>query len=80
MITLQKLLERRHLLLDTGVLIEFHKNQESSPELSGFFADILSAPCGLITIDQVYCEFLNYAKDKKSTSIFLRGPRNLHQQ
>lgn len=65
MITPASLLKRKHLLLDTGVLIELQKNEGASEELKEFLQDILQAPCALLTIDQVYCEFLQYAEDKQ---------------
>ncbi|MFA5185632.1 MAG: type II toxin-antitoxin system VapC family toxin [Patescibacteria group bacterium] len=61
---LEDLLRNKHLLLDTCVLINFHKYQES-PELKEFFKAISDSNCALITIDQVYCEFLKYADDRQ---------------
>lgn len=67
---LKELLAHKHLLLDTGVFIEFSKNKDSA-ELKEFFQEISDAPCGMITIDQVYCEYLQYAKDKNDYSELL---------
>ena len=61
---LENLLRNKHLLLDTCVLINFRKYQESS-ELKDFFQALSDSQCALITIDQVYCEFLKYAENKQ---------------
>lgn len=62
MILPKDLLSKKHLLIDTNVLIELQK--QSSEELKSFFGDIADADCALLTIDPVCCEFLAYAKDK----------------